>query len=138
MDIWTRNRNVWDNPAMMMAAMWYIAGNGKGDRNMVIVVNSVFWIIGGLLFAWFREKQSLKGQEHIWRYGSLSGVLVAGIVFTMAAALQFGEASIVLPIAQMSFLLTFACSAIFLKEKMTRSVWVGIVYGIGAVLLLSI
>ncbi len=37
MDIWTRNRNVWDNPAMMMAAMWYIAGNGKGDRNMVIV-----------------------------------------------------------------------------------------------------
>lgn len=108
------------------------------DRNMVIVVNSVFWIIGGLLFAWFREKQSLKGQEHIWRYGSLSGILVAGIVFTMAAALQFGEASIVLPIAQMSFLLTFACSAIFLKEKMTRSVWVGIVCGIGAVLLLSI
>ena len=37
MDIWTRNRSVWDNPAMMMAAMWYIAGNGKGDRNMVIV-----------------------------------------------------------------------------------------------------
>jgi glucose-6-phosphate isomerase len=25
------------NPAYMLAAMWYIAGNGKGDRNMVIV-----------------------------------------------------------------------------------------------------
>ena len=37
MDEWTRNSNVQNNPALMLAAMWYIAGNGKGDRNMVIV-----------------------------------------------------------------------------------------------------
>jgi glucose-6-phosphate isomerase len=37
MDIWTRNRSFRDNPAMMLAAMWYIAGAGKGDRNTVIV-----------------------------------------------------------------------------------------------------
>ena len=37
MDTWTRTANPERNPAMMLAAMWYIAGNGKGDRNMVIV-----------------------------------------------------------------------------------------------------
>ena len=37
MDIWTRNSNYKDNPAAMLAAMWYLAGAGKGDRNMVIV-----------------------------------------------------------------------------------------------------
>ena len=37
MDSWTRNREYSNNPAMMLAAMWYIAGNGRGDRNMVIV-----------------------------------------------------------------------------------------------------
>ena len=37
MDAWTRKSNYAENPAMMLAAMWYIAGNGKGDRNMVIV-----------------------------------------------------------------------------------------------------
>ena len=37
MDTWTRNSNYRDNPAMMLAAMWYIAGQGRGDRNMVIV-----------------------------------------------------------------------------------------------------
>ncbi|MCQ2379851.1 MAG: hypothetical protein MJ025_02875 [Victivallaceae bacterium] len=37
MDKWTRAENPEDNPAMMLAAMWYLAGNGKGDRNMVIV-----------------------------------------------------------------------------------------------------
>lgn len=37
MDEWTRTADPLKNPAMMLAAMWYIAGNGKGDRNMVIV-----------------------------------------------------------------------------------------------------
>ncbi|MBO5668020.1 MAG: glucose-6-phosphate isomerase [Lentisphaeria bacterium] len=35
MDSWTREQQ--NNPAMMLAMMWYLAGNGKGDRNMVIV-----------------------------------------------------------------------------------------------------
>lgn len=37
MDTWTRNPDYRDNPAAMLSAMWYLAGNGKGDRNMVIV-----------------------------------------------------------------------------------------------------
>ncbi|MBQ7208690.1 MAG: glucose-6-phosphate isomerase [Lentisphaeria bacterium] len=37
MDAWTRDAAPEKNPAMMLAAMWYIAGNGRGDRNMVIV-----------------------------------------------------------------------------------------------------
>ena len=37
MDKWTGNADCCDNPAMFLAAMWYIAGNHRGDRNMVIV-----------------------------------------------------------------------------------------------------
>ncbi len=37
MDTWTRNADYRDNPAYTLAAMWYIAGRGRGDRNMVIV-----------------------------------------------------------------------------------------------------
>ncbi len=37
MDELTRNPDAVRNPAMMLAAMWFIAGNGRGDRNMVIV-----------------------------------------------------------------------------------------------------
>ena len=37
MDEWTREPELLDNPAYLLAAMWYIAGNGKGNRNMVIV-----------------------------------------------------------------------------------------------------
>ena len=37
MDQWTRATDYRKNPAYMLAAMWFIAGSGKGDRNMVIV-----------------------------------------------------------------------------------------------------
>ena len=37
MDEWTRNEDYKENPAYMLSAMWYIAGQGKGDKNMVIV-----------------------------------------------------------------------------------------------------
>jgi len=37
MDRITRIDDAAKNPAMMLAAMWYIAGKGRGDRNMVIV-----------------------------------------------------------------------------------------------------
>ena len=37
MDKLTRNPQLVHNPSYMLAAMWYIAGNGKGDKNMVIV-----------------------------------------------------------------------------------------------------
>jgi len=37
MDRWTREKELVKNPAAMLAAMWFIAGKGRGDRNMVIV-----------------------------------------------------------------------------------------------------
>ncbi|MBR2363573.1 MAG: glucose-6-phosphate isomerase, partial [Lentisphaeria bacterium] len=37
MDALTRRAAFRENPAYMLAALWYIAGEGKGERNMVIV-----------------------------------------------------------------------------------------------------
>jgi len=37
MDEWTREADYKKNPAYLLAAMWYIAGEGKGNKNMVIV-----------------------------------------------------------------------------------------------------
>ena len=37
MDELTRNKFLSHNPAYMLSAIWYIAGEGKGNRNMVVV-----------------------------------------------------------------------------------------------------
>jgi glucose-6-phosphate isomerase len=37
MDIATRTKNVKDNPAAQIALAWFASGNGKGEKNMVVV-----------------------------------------------------------------------------------------------------
>ncbi len=36
-DVATRVPNMRENPAAMLAAMWHIAGNGRGDRHMIVL-----------------------------------------------------------------------------------------------------
>ncbi|NNF05770.1 MAG: glucose-6-phosphate isomerase, partial [Candidatus Eisenbacteria bacterium] len=37
MDVATRESDPWKNPAALLAAMWYFTGNGKGDKQMVVL-----------------------------------------------------------------------------------------------------
>ncbi len=37
MDEWTREPETVKNPAYLLAILWYVMGNGKGDKNMVIL-----------------------------------------------------------------------------------------------------
>lgn len=108
------------------------------DKNAVVIVNSLFWIVGGVLYSLLRERNAnwLK-DKNVLGYGALSGILVAGIVFCMAGSLDAGDASVVLPIAQMSFLVTFALSAVFLHEKVDVRKVVAMVSGTLAVFLLA-
>lgn len=107
------------------------------DRQAVTLVNSLFWIAGGLLYAAFRERKIVLPDRKMLRYGGLSGVLVAGIVVFMAASLQYGEASIVLPIAQMSFLGTSVLGIFFLKERFGARQAVALCCGTVAILFLT-
>lgn len=37
MDIWTREGATLKNPAMLLALMWFYAGNGRGEKDMVVL-----------------------------------------------------------------------------------------------------
>lgn len=139
---------------VMIAASLMRAGMGisykygfshGADQNVVPVINSLFWVFGGIIYALFRERDLLKelkvdrdNVRKLFTYGFGSGVLVAGIVLTMAQSLAGGNASVVLPIMQMSFLVTGVLSVIFLKEKITVKKVTALLLGVAAVLLLSI
>ena len=56
----------------------------------------------------------------------------------MAHSVRLGNASIVLPIMQMSIVVTFVLSAVFLKEKLTVYKFFALLCGAAALLLLSI
>ncbi|HET6406976.1 MAG TPA: glucose-6-phosphate isomerase, partial [Chthoniobacteraceae bacterium] len=37
MDVWTRETTTLKNPAMLLALMWFYAGNGRGEKDMVVL-----------------------------------------------------------------------------------------------------
>ena len=127
--------------AVMRAAMGlsYKYGFLHGaDRNWVPFINSLFWIFGGLLYAFLRERGRLKFDRTLTGYGAGSGILVSGIIFFMAGSLYYGKAAVVLPIAQMSFIGTFVLGVFFLKERFSQAHIPALLCGVAAVLLLSL
>ena len=123
--------------AAMGIAYKYAFLNGA-DRTGILLVNALFWIIGGMWYGWRRERRLISFDRSMLIYSALSGVCVVGIVYFMAASLQSGEAVIVLPIAQMSFPGTLILSALILHERVTAWKLAGVGFGIAAVLLLSL
>ena len=108
------------------------------DVNVVTVVTGAWWVVGGPIFACVREHHVSLPDRSEWIIGLTSGVLVCGIVFFMARMNACGNASIVNPIAQMSFLGTFLLSAVFLKERFTARKVVAILLGCVAILCLTL
>ncbi|MDD5663174.1 MAG: GRP family sugar transporter [Victivallaceae bacterium] len=109
------------------------------DRNSVLVLNGILWIVGGAVYLIYREKHlGEKFGQKSWRYGMISGLLVCGIIYFMALALQHGDAAVVLPLAQMSFIATFGLGILFLKEKLSRKKAIGIIAGVLCILCMSI
>ena len=109
------------------------------DRNSLLVVNGILWILGGAAYTIYREKHlGEKFGKKSWRYGAISGLLICGIVLFMALALQHGDAAVVLPLAQMSFIATCGLGILFLKEKLSFKKALGILAGILCILCMSI
>ena len=132
---------------MIIAASIFRAGLGIACKygpmqgasiNGINIIIEIIWIFGGLVY-YFVKERNMKFDLKIAGYGVGSGILVAGILYFMLKALntEGANASIVLPIAQMSFLATFVLSVILLKEKITVQKITGIVCGVGAMLLLT-
>ena len=112
-----------------------IQGASVNGINFII---EIIWIFSGIAYYFIKERQ-MQFDMKVIKYGAASGILVAGILYFMIKALNVegANASIVLPIAQMSFLVTFILSVIFLKEKITVPKIIAVICGIGAMLLLT-
>ena len=121
-----------------MGLSYKYAFSHQADVNGVTALNAFCWLAGGVLYSLIREHKLSLPTKHDWLIGLTSGIFVSGIVFFMAWMNACGNASVVNPIAQMSFLGTFVLSAIFLKEKMTKQKMVAVLFGIIAIIFLTI
>jgi uncharacterized membrane protein len=105
-----------------LRALYGITSKGalmnNANPDLMLLIISFCWIIGGVLYAAFKENKILFTSKKAL-YSLISGVLVFLIVNFLMLALEYGEASIVIPIANMSFIIALVVSVTLKMEKLT-------------------
>jgi uncharacterized membrane protein len=88
------------------------------NTNAFLAINGFVWISAGFIYHLFKNRKAEIAESHspVVFFGLISGILVCGIVLFMALALKAGDASTVLPVAQLSFIITAGAGIIFLGE----------------------
>jgi drug/metabolite transporter (DMT)-like permease len=103
---------------MAIAASLFRAGYGvvtrggildQADPQVMLLLCALSWIVGGALYARLREGRFRLTVKKI-RYALVTGVLVFLVVDFLMLAVKHGEASIVIPIANMSFVMAMLLS----------------------------
>ena len=110
--------------------------NGANTDSLMLI-SAICWIVSGLIYAIGIEKQySLTRGKLV--YSVVSGLLVYGIVRTLVMALTFGEASIVITIANMSFLMALLVAVILKMEALSWRKVIAMFFAVSAIVLLSL
>jgi drug/metabolite transporter (DMT)-like permease len=109
---------------MAIAASLFRAGYGvitrggivhQADPQTMLLLCALSWIVGGALYARLREGRFQLTSKKI-SYAMVSGVLVFLVVYFLMMAVKYGEASIVIPIANMSFVMAMILSVVLRYE----------------------
>ena len=106
------------------------------DRNSMLLIISSCWIVGGAVYALWRERRFRITWEKT-RFICLSSFLVVGVTNFLMLALQFGDASIVIPIANMSFVIALLLSVTLKMETFTTAKMWAMAFAIVSILCLA-
>lgn len=88
------------------------------NESILLLAGALSWVVGGLLYAWLRE-QRVRITPAKLGFSAVSGVLVFLVVNTLILGLQRGDASTVIPVANLSFVLVLIMSVALRMELFT-------------------
>jgi uncharacterized membrane protein len=102
----------------------------------MLILGALNWVLGGAGYALLREKRFRITRKKAL-YAVVSGGLVFLIVNALMLAIERGQASVVIPVANMSFVMALALSVLFGTEKMTFRKLMAVLAAFSSILLLS-
>lgn len=106
-----------------------------GQSEFFLAVQGFVWMIVGLAVMKYEGETKLEYKSV--NIGVLSGLLICGLVWFFNKALAIGDASVIIPVSQMSFLVTALLSRGFIKERFTGLKPVALAISVIAILMLS-
>ena len=91
----------------------------------LLVIAAISWIVGGFVYAAFRERRvRITGKKAA--YAVVSGTLAFAVVNALIEALKNGEASVVVPIANLSFAVAMLLSVFLGMEQLSSRKYIAI------------
>jgi len=121
------------NAAMQLTWAWATKA-GVPPPSFLIVQSLVFMVLT-TAFAW--STQGMRVSKVVLVHAPINGVLMATATLAVLASMVQGEASVSLPISQLSFVVTAALAIAFLREPLTAAKLFGGVLAVAAVVLLG-
>ena len=85
---------------------------------LLLLPGAACWIVGGIVYAVFRERGTRFTIKHL-HHSVLAGVFVFLVVNTLLWGLERGDASTIIPIANLSFVAVLTASVIWRLEKIS-------------------
>jgi len=131
--------------ALALTAAGFRAGYGVTSKagllaganlQLLLLIGALNWVLGGAAYALLREKRFRLTMKKL-SYATLSGVLVFIIVNALLLAMEHGQASVVIPIANMSFIIALALSVALGMESFTRRKLLAMLVAVGSIVLLA-
>ncbi len=111
--------------------------NHRADADTMLLIAAGSWVIGGASYALLREGRfRITGKKA--SYALISGLLVYLIVNFLIAAVALGDASVVIPIANLSFVAALLISVVLGMERLTAKKMISIGCAVVSILLLSL
>jgi drug/metabolite transporter (DMT)-like permease len=110
--------------------------NAGADMDLLLLISALCWIVSGLIYARFIEQRYAITREKIG-YSILSGCLVYGIVRSLLSALALGDASVVITIANLSFLMALSVALLLRMEKLNPRKIIAMGFAVSAIVLLT-
>ena len=121
--------------ALYGVASKYALEQGAVPEGMLIIAAGC-WIIGGLIYAALRERRvRMTGKKAV--YSLISGTLAFVVVNALIEALRLGEASVVVPVANLSFAVAMVISVGLGMEALSGRKYVAIGCAILSVFMLA-
>jgi len=102
----------------------------------MLVIASICWMVGGISYAVLRERRVRITASKI-KYSLISGVLVYLVAGTLFAALERGDASVVVPIANLSFVIALGISLVLGMERLNARKCTALAFACVSIILLT-
>lgn len=123
--------------AMALVNLLYkLAAIAGGSPAAVLAGQASAFFPMATLFALLRDR-GFHPPRGAWRYGATAAVLLLFGLLMLLAGLRHGEASVLVPVAQLSFVVTAGFGFVFLRETLTLRKAFGLGFAIAALVCLA-